>query len=367
MLAEQMKRYVQAFDLNLLSSSTIEASSFNDSTDTWRFKIRTPWGLKTVTSKHVVQATGVGCTKPYIPQLPGSYDGVSIHSSQYKNPLELKKLGVKSVIVVGSANSGFDLMEDCAKAGVETTIVARSPTYIFPWDYSLDPLGLGVYDSLPVDLADKIMMSSPLGVGGQIMVEQAAVLAAKEPSRYHALAEAGFPVYDSLHGGDLLHNLIERAGDHFNEIGDGIGLIVAGTVAVKSNVEPTELITTGLKFSDGSTVNADAILWCTGFADKNREATIEIFGQRLYVEGDNPEDKILGPEEIASWRDGIWGVDFEGEVRGMWKRHLRVKNYWVAGGGTSHHRYFSRLLALQIKASIERFLPVAYRQSPDHS
>ncbi|KAJ5659003.1 hypothetical protein N7507_005454 [Penicillium longicatenatum] len=192
---------------------------------------------------------------------------------------------------------------------------------------------------------DKLMMTTPLGIAGQIAKYQAAVLASKEPNRYQALAEAGFPVFDSLHGGDLMHNMFERAGGHFNEIGDGIELIVSGAVAVKGNVEPTELTTTGMKFSDGSVLDADAIIWCTGFADKNH-----IF---------------LGPEDIASRKDGIWGVDTEGKIRDMWKRHLRVKNYWITGGGTSHHRYYSRPLALQIKASVEGFLPDAYRDLPD--
>ncbi|KAJ6084548.1 hypothetical protein N7486_011348 [Penicillium sp. IBT 16267x] len=364
MLVKQMKRYAEALKINLLNSSTVEASSFNESTDTWLFKIRTPWGQKMVTSKHVVQATGIGCTKPFIPIIPDNHSGISMHSSQYRNPWELKKLGVKSAIIVGSANSGFDIMEDCAKAGLETTIVARSPTYIFPWDYSLDPGGLGMYEVLPTELVDKLTMTGPWSIAGQIMVDQAAALASKEPNRYQALAEAGFPVFDSLHGGDLLHNLFERAGGHFNEIGDGIELIVSGTVAVKGNVQPTELTTTGMKFSDGSVLDADAIIWCTGFADKNREVTAEIFGQRLVIEGDNQKDSVLGPEEIASRRDGIWGVDNEGEIRGMWKRHLRVKNYWVTGAGTSHHRYYSRPLALQIKASVEGFLPDAYRDLP---
>jgi hypothetical protein len=222
-----------------------------------------------------------------------------------------------------------------------------------------------MYEVLPTELVDKLMMTTPLGIAGQIAKYQAAVLASKEPNRYQALAEAGFPVFDSLHGGDLMHNMFERAGGHFNEIGDGIELIVSGAVAVKGNVEPTELTTTGMKFSDGSVLDADAIIWCTGFADKNREATTEIFGQKMTIEGDNLKDIILGPEDIASRRDGIWGIDTEGEIRGMWKRHLRVKNYWITGGGTSHHRYYSRPLALQIKASVEGFLPDAYRDVPD--
>ena len=57
-------------------------------------------------------------------------------------------------------------------------------------------------------------------------------------------------------------------------------------------------------------------------------------------------------------------IDSEGEVRGMWKRHLRMENYWVMGGYTQQHRWHSRTVALQIKAALEGILPPAYRKTP---
>lgn len=87
-----MRKYAEAFHLNVLGSSTVEASSFSKATGTWTLKLRTPSGSKIVKAKHVVQSTGTTGSKAYIPDLPGRnlYKGVSIHSAQYMNPKTLK-------------------------------------------------------------------------------------------------------------------------------------------------------------------------------------------------------------------------------------------------------------------------------------
>lgn len=92
-----MRMYATTFNLNILHSSALEGSSFNTTTRTWTLKVRTPAGLKVVRSKHLVQCTGVGGSKPFMPNLPGaeSYQGVNIHSERYKNPQTLTDQGAK--------------------------------------------------------------------------------------------------------------------------------------------------------------------------------------------------------------------------------------------------------------------------------
>lgn len=269
------------------------------------------------------------------------------------------------MIVVGSANSAFDVMEDCAAAGLATTMVARSPTYLFPWDYALHPAGLGAYETHSAEAVDAQQMTGPASIGGQLARGLHEVLAEKEPHRYDALAKAGFPVYDSREGrGDLMHHLLERGGGHFNDIGEGVAMIEDGRVKVKGGVEPVGYTTTGLRFSDGSQVEADAIVWCTGFKDKQREVTAEVLGGNTFVTGDEKAEQVLGPQDIATMRDAVWGVDKEGEVRGVFKRHLKLDNYWIFGGTTAQHRFYSKIIALQIQAALEGVLPAAYREEP---
>ncbi|KAM3067350.1 hypothetical protein ACMFMF_009842 [Clarireedia jacksonii] len=102
-------------------------------------------------------------------------------------------------------------MEDCYNAGMATTMVQRSPTYVIPMSYLLHPEGLGVYDYVPAEVGDAITQAGPLAVGGPLLGFVHAKLAEAEP--------------------------------------------------------------------DGSTLNADAIIWCTGFKNLDiRPGLSEILG-----------------------------------------------------------------------------------------
>lgn len=92
-----MKTYAATFHLNILNASTVEGSSFNTTTRTWTVKVRTPAGIKVIKAKHLVMSTGIGGSKPYLPDLPGveGYKGVNIHSERYKNPQTLTDKGAK--------------------------------------------------------------------------------------------------------------------------------------------------------------------------------------------------------------------------------------------------------------------------------
>ncbi|KAK1783184.1 hypothetical protein QBC45DRAFT_389074 [Copromyces sp. CBS 386.78] len=364
-LAGQVRRYVEAFNLNMITSAKIKSTVYDGSSKRWIIKFQTPSGQRTAIAKHVVQATGVSSQKPYIPGMADSqlYKGVSIHSELFKSGKELKAKGVKSVIVVGSANTAFDVLEDCHAAGLQATMVVRSPTYIVPVEYVCDPRSLGLYD-FGVAMADRMFLTLPPFVDGQLARGLFRMLASEEPDRYKPLAAAGFPVMDSTHPtSSLMHNLLERSGGHYVDVG-GTNLIVEGKVGLKALVEPVGFTETGLRFSDGSVVDADAVVWCTGFADRDvRAVTVEILGgaeAEAEVKGAN----MLGPKDVAARMEGTWGLDAEGEVRGMWKRHLGLDNYWVMGGYTQQHRWHSQTLGLQIKAELEGVLPPAYRKTP---
>lgn len=310
----------------------------------WTINVDTPTGKHTIVAHHLVQATGIGSQKPYVPTvLDEGYTGVNIHSSQYHNPAALKAQGVSSMVVIGSANTGFDIVKDCYDAGIRVSMVARSPTYVVPLEYITNPLSLGVYDA-GVDDADRLILSLPLAIDGALSKGLFTALAKAEPDRYKALAAAGFPVLDSADEEcSLMHNLVERAGGHYVDIG-ATQLIADGKVGVKANVEAVALTGTGLRFSDGSSLDADAVIWCTGFADRDaRGVAADVIG------------------DLADQLEPTWGIDEEGEICGMFKRS-GVERFWVMGGYTQLHRWHSRTLALQIKADLVGVLPEAYRK-----
>ncbi|PWY75074.1 FAD/NAD(P)-binding domain-containing protein [Aspergillus heteromorphus CBS 117.55] len=361
-LAAQLRRYVAAFNLNIITSAEIQSTSYDKSAQTWKIRFKTPAGSCTVISKQLVLATGIRSQEPNMPHIADShlYRGISMHSTQYENARRLQEQGVKSVLIIGSANTAFDILEDTHSSDLQSTMVTRSPTYIVPVEYLCNPRSLGAYDH-SVPAADSLFMTIPACIDAQFARNLLSQQASEEPDRYARLARAGFDVLDSRDPSCLLaSNLLERAGGHYVDVG-GTKLLEEGKAGIKS-AEPIAYTPTGLLFSDGSTLDADAVIWCTGFSDANvRDTTARILGSGE-MEPDSRD--LLGPQDIAARLDATWGVDVEGEIRGMWKRHVRMENFWVAGGFTQQHRWHSRTMALQIKAALEGVLPSAYRDTP---
>lgn len=108
---------------------------------------------------------------------------------------------------------------------------------------------------------------------------------------------------------------------------------------MKSDATPTRYTSNGLKFSDGTELSADLIVFTTGFMGDLREGIARIVGEEI---GDQLED--------------YWLVDQEGELLGAFKpsgrlycpclpyrRHAEllhrsgaVVHGWLRGAGTVH-------------------------------
>lgn len=111
-------------------------------------------------------------------------------------------------------------------------------------------------------------------------------------------------------------------------------LIIDGKIKVKQGQEIVEVLPQGLKFADGTKLQADEIIFATGYQNM-RTQTQGIFG-----------------EKVADRLRDIWGFDESGELRALW-RDSGHPGFWYHGGNLAICRYFSRVLALQIKAQLE--------------
>jgi len=105
-------------------------------------------------------------------------------------------------------------------------------------------------------------------------------------------------------------------------------MIIDGKIGLKNNSTIKEFTETGLRFEDGSTLDADLVVLATGFGD--------------YRDGFR---KILG-KELGGQVKQIWGLDGEGEPRGAW-RDVGVENLWCMMGNLAMARYHSRHVALR--------------------
>ncbi|KAM7193866.1 hypothetical protein V8F33_007552 [Rhypophila sp. PSN 637] len=331
-LAAQLRRFISAFGVNIITSAHIRSTVYNPSAERWEvtFTIgpssgNSPPKVLVAVARHLVQATGVASQKPYTPSLPDAnlYRGRSLYSALYSNPSASLPAGAKSVIIVGAANTASDIVSDLAAvtsssspSPLAITMVVRSPTYIIPESYVFDPHGFGAYDALPLPVADRALNTLPTVVDAHLAGSLFAALAAQEPERYAALAAAGFPVHDSTHPDEnIVYNLLERGGGHYVDIG-GTRVLEERRAAVKAG-EPERWTARNLRFTDGSEVEADVVIWCTGFGDKNVRAVVEgiLGGGETTTTTTPPAGLLLGPREIAERVDSTWGLDEEGGVR----------------------------------------------------
>jgi len=108
-------------------------------------------------------------------------------------------------------------------------------------------------------------------------------------------------------------------------------LIRSGKVKVKQGVEIARFNDRSVVFTDGSSLEADAVIFATsyeGIADTMRT-----------IFGDEAIDRV-GP---------VWGIDKEGELRGCY-RPTGHPGLWFTAGEFSVSRSLSKQLALEIKA-----------------
>lgn len=126
----------------------------------------------------------------------------------------------------------------------------------------------------------------------------------------------------------------------YPDIGAGWA-ICRGEIKIKSDSAISSIDETGLVFADGSHVDADVIVYCTGFTKDTRGAISQIIGDEYKLEG-------------------VWGLDKEGEIRGVF-RPTGHDYIWQMGGELYAMRFYGRYLALQLAAFLAGVRPEPVR------
>ena len=100
---------------------------------------------------------------------------------------------------------------------------------------------------------------------------------------------------------------------------------------------------TGIAFDDGSELAVDAIISCTGYQSMN-ETVAGIVSREV-------ADKVGPCWGLGSGVNGDPGP-WQGELRNMWKPTAQ-EALWFHGGNLALSRFYSKYVALQIKARME--------------
>jgi cation diffusion facilitator CzcD-associated flavoprotein CzcO len=235
LIARYFEEYVERFDLR--SKIRFETSVERITKERGLFRIELEGG-EVEWFDAVVVANGHHWDPRWPdPPFPGRFDGVELHSHHYIDPSEPHDLIGKRVVVVGMGNSAMDIACELSRAGIAEKVflaVRRGawiiPNYLFgrPLDQALP---------LPPWLPFKVRQAF-----GATMHR----LAVGSMERY------GLPRPDHPIGS--AHPTIS------SEILPKLG---RGDIVIKPNLAAKEGRT--LRFTDGSTEEVDAIVYCTGY------------------------------------------------------------------------------------------------------
>ncbi|KAJ6466147.1 FAD/NAD-P-binding domain-containing protein [Mycena vitilis] len=278
---------------------------------------------------HIVLAAGTIGT-PRIPCIPGldTFAGEILHSAQYQGG---KPFAGKNAIVVGAGNSSADLAQDLHVQGARSvTMVQRSSTCVVACS-SIRQLAERIWpDDVPVEVADFKSMATPFRLLKEVLSERKDELRAQETELHNKLTGAGLKLNMGVDGSGQFPMFFERFGGYWLDVGCA-ELIGSGQVKIKHGVEIARLTEDSAIFTDGSSLPADVILFATGY-ENIRDTMRGLFGDRV-IDQTRP----------------VWGVDEEGEIRGCYHSSGHP-GLWFAGGNFVTSRFYSKQLALQIKA-----------------
>jgi hypothetical protein len=336
-LADFFESYVKLLELNVWTRTEVRSTSWDEDKKRWEVVLerRKEDGTserRLLHPRHIIQATGHSGKKnvPIFKGMDNFKGDLLCHSSEFPGANPNSK--GKKAVVVGSCNSGHDIAQDYYEKGYNVTMVQRSSTCVISSN-SITSIGLkGLYEEggPPTEDADLYLNSIPPPLFKAQQVKLTKLMNQNDAKTLEGLEKAGFKVDMGPMDAGLMMKYFQRGGGYYIDVG-GSQLIIDGKVNVKQGQEISEILPKGMRFADGSMIYADEIVLATGYQNM-RSNTRLIFG-----------------DEVADRVGDVWGLDQEGEFRTIWQRSGHP-GFWFMGGNLALCRYYSRILALQIKA-----------------
>ncbi|EKM60228.1 uncharacterized protein PHACADRAFT_109630 [Phanerochaete carnosa HHB-10118-sp] len=339
-IANWLELYVEALELNVWLSSEAVHAARNAQTNKWDVVVRRADGTERILHvDHVVLGQGFTFKKTVFPGQE-SFQGQLMHSTEFKSA---QGLSGKRVVVIGACTSAHDISSDCADNDADVTMVQRSSTYVLsinPGLLSLMPAS--DWEQNPHDDIDLNSHSLPFKFQWPMAERAAAHVRALDRDILDGLVRAGYTLRNGgEHDYGVYHLFITRGGGYYIDNG-ACRKIIDGKIKVKSGVEVERITPSGVVFTEGTELPADIIVVATGFDD------VRV-----------PIRNLLG-EPAGAAVPPLWGLNAEGELKGPWRELQNLPNMWLMMGNFGWCRYFSKILALQIKAKQEGLYGTRY-------
>ena len=341
-MGDWLEMYAKVMELDYWTSSTARRARFDEERNLWSVEVDREGEGSTLHPRHLVFATGA-----YGPPRRIAFAGAErflgriLHASAYRDGRDFKG---QRCVVIGSATSGHDVALDLWEGGAEVTMVQRHPTTVVR-SATLMELGFELYSEaalaagITTERADTIVASTPIALFAGLQRPLYAEIKKRDADFYTALTKAGFALDWGPDESGLMLKAYRTGSGYYIDVGAS-ALIIDGRIGLKSGVEIDRLTATTLRFADGSELACEVIIECTGY--QSMHETVAAIVSR----------------EVADRVGPCWGLGsgvrndpgpWEGELRNMWKPTAHPA-LWFQGGNLALSRYYSRFLALQLRA-----------------
>lgn len=341
-IGDWLEFYTRIMELNYWGSTTARSAEFDEASGRWSVVVDRAGEQITLRPRQLVIALGVS-GKPNIPDFPGrdQFRGEVQHSSQHPGPDAYRG---KKVVVIGSNNSAFDICGSLWEVGADVTMVQRSSTHIIKSD-TLMEYGLGdlyseraVKAGVDTHTADMIFASLPYRIMHTFQKPAYDKAREVDADYYRRLEEAGFELDFGDDDSGLFMKYLRRGSGYYIDVG-AAELVADGKVKLVRG-QMQEFTEKGVRLADGTELDADLVVFATGYRSMNGLAA-DIVGQDVA----DKVGKVWGLGSDTTKDPGPW----EGEQRNMWKP-TQQQNLWFHGGNLHQSRFYSLYLALQLKA-----------------
>ncbi|MCX7299687.1 MAG: NAD(P)/FAD-dependent oxidoreductase [Rhodobacterales bacterium] len=357
-MGDWLEAYASIFELDVWTSTTCNTAHRNEQTQDWNVTVTRDGQPLTLRPKQLVFATGA-YGPPKHPDWPGidTFEGTLIHSSAYRGAAPYRG---KRAVVIGSASSAHDVAVDLWEAGAEVTMIQRSPTIVVRSETLMD-LGFDIYSEdamargITTEKADLIGAATPMAVFTEDQKDLYKLIRTRDAAFYDRLASAGFALTFGPDDSGLMMQAMRTASGYYIDVGAS-DLIADHEIRAISGAGVAAVTPTGLTLTDGRQVQADVIIACTGYQSMNESVAGIVSRQAADATG-----PCWGLGSGITGDPGPW----QGEPRNMWKP-TAVPNLWYHGGNLALSRFYSRILALQLKARMEGIPTPVYAAPKPH-
>jgi putative flavoprotein involved in K+ transport len=342
-MGDWLEMYAKVMELNVWTSAECKSARFDEARKEWTVVVDRRGERVTLRPKQLVLATGMQGV-PEVPKFPGAdrFRGEQCHSSKFTSG---ERYRGKRCVVIGSNNSAHDICADLWEHDADVTMVQRSPTVVARaqslMEVALRPLYSeeAVSRGISTDIADLTAASIPHHVTPRRGIEVVEEIRRRDRDLYEALDKVGFQYDFGEDGSGIGGKYTRRGAGYYIDVG-ACELVANGSIKLKSRVEVHRLTEASVVLSDGTELAADLVVYATGYSSMNGWAA-----QLISQEVADKVGKCWGVGSGTAKDPGPW----EGELRNMWKP-TRQEALWFHGGNLQQARFYSLILALQIKA-----------------